>query len=240
LKILAIIPARGGSKGLPKKNIQKLAGKPLLVHTIIAAKESKLINRIIVSTDDKEISKVATKSGVECPFIRPKKISGSNAKVLDVVKHVLKFLKKKESYMPDIVTILYPTAPFRTSKMIDKSVRILTSSNADIVVGVKKIKTHPYRSYLLKNNYLKPLRKDFLKYHQRQTFPPCYYPTGAIYTFFDKTLEKYENIYGPKIKPLITSEEELAPDIDSLFDLFINEMKIRYWKKYKKNFKSVR
>ena len=119
LKILAIIPARGGSKGIPLKNIKKLNKLPLVAHTIQDAKNSKQINRIIVSTDNKKIAEISRKYGAETPFLRPKSFSKNSSSTLDVVQHTIQFLKKVENYTPDIVTILLPTSPFRNSTLID-------------------------------------------------------------------------------------------------------------------------
>jgi len=233
LKTLALIPARGGSKGLKLKNITNLNRYPLISYSIKTAQQAKKIDKILVSTDNSKIKKISEEFGAECPFIRPKKISTVKSTILDVVRHAVDFLDTKEDFQPDIISILYPTAPFRTPKMIDDSIKKLIKTKANIVVGVKKIKTHPYRSYWIKNEKLEPFRKDFLKFHQRQMFPDSFYPTGAIYTFWTKNLKKYDNIYGPHIRPLIFSNEESCCDIDSLFDLFMNEMKMKHWKKYK-------
>jgi CMP-N,N'-diacetyllegionaminic acid synthase len=234
LKTLALIPARGGSKGLKLKNIANLNGFPLISYSIKAAQQAKKIDKIVVSTDNSKIKNISEKYGAECPFIRPKKLSTDKSSVLDVVKHTINFLDITKDFQPDIISIMYPTAPFRTAKMIDDSIKKLIKTKAAIVVGVKKIKTHPYRSYWIENNKLKPFRKDFLKFHQRQTFPDSFYPTGAIYTFWTKNIKKYDNIYGPNIKPLIFDNEESCCDIDSLYDLFMNEMKMKHWNSFKK------
>lgn len=234
MKILSIIPARGGSKGIPNKNIQQLSGKPLLVYSIESALNSRLINRIIVSTDDKKIAKIAYDSGAEVPFIRPKKYAKDNSSTSEVIKHTLTYLHNNESYKPDIVTVLQPTSLFRSSKIIDNSILLLQNTSASSVLTVAKIKKHPYSSFWYKNEYLKPFKKNFTKYYQRQKYPDLYYPTGDVYTFWNNILFKYGNIYGPKIKPLIIDDESTI-DVDSLFDLFICEMKNLYWKKYKKN-----
>ena len=161
--ILGIIPARGGSKGVPHKNIRKINGKPLIQYSIDLLKNSRYVNKIVVSTDDKKIANIATKCGAEVPFMRPKYLATDQAKTIDVVKHTLKTLKQKFDYIPDIVTLINPTVPFRGKSSVDESIQLLNKSKADIVVQVKEIKTHPYRSYWLKNGFLKPLKKDFLK-----------------------------------------------------------------------------
>lgn len=237
MKVLAIIPARGDSKSIPLKNIQKLGRYPLITHTIEAAKNSKEINRIIVSTDNKKIARTARKYGAEIPFLRPKKFSRDNSSTLEVILHATHFLKNTENYVPDIITILQPTNPIRPVNLIDNSIRLLKNSNATSVLGVFKIRTHPYRAFLPDNGFLKPFKRDFLKYYQKQKHPLCYYPSGSVYTFWYTTLEKYGNYYGPRIKPLISKKNEENIDIDSLFDLFIAEMKIKFWNKYEKCFK---
>ncbi len=234
MKILAIIPARGGSKGIPMKNIQKLAGKPLIEYTISVAKKSKKVNRILVSTDNKKIAEISRLLGAEVPFMRPKKLSHDNSTGFDVIKHALNFLSS-QGYVPDIIVILQPTSPLRTTPMIDRSIEMLKNSDATCILSVSKVKTHPYSSFWYDGKYLKPFRQDFENHSLRQKKPNLYHPTGAIYTFWIKTLEKYGSIYGPRIKPMIMPDE-INIDIDSPFDLFISEMKILHWDSYKKFF----
>ena len=190
-KILAIIPARGGSKGIRRKNLQKLSGKPLIAHTIIAAKKTKSINKIIVSTDDKEIGKISKNNGAEVPFLRPKQISKDTSSTIEVIKHALKFLQENQSYVPDIIILLQPTSPLRTSQLITKTINTLKKSKATSVITVSKITKHPYASYWLKNDFLKPFEKNFTKYSRRQEFPDLFFPTGAVYTFWYDTLKKF-------------------------------------------------
>ena len=232
-KILAIIPARGGSKGIRRKNLQKLSGKPLIAHTIIAAKKTKSINKIIVSTDDKEIEKISKNNGAEVPFLRPKQISKDTSSTIEVIKHALKFLQENQSYVPDIIILLQPTSPLRTSQLITKTINTLKKSKATSVITVSKITKHPYASYWLKNDFLKPFEKNFTKYSRRQEFPDLFFPTGAVYTFWYDTLKKFNSLHGPKIKPIVVHDEDI--DIDNLRDLFFAEMMLKNWKKYKKN-----
>jgi len=237
MNIVAIIPARGGSKGIPKKNIVKLVGRPLLEYTIKEAKRSKFIDKIILSTDNQKIANVAKACGAEVPFLRPKKISTDFSPTIETVKHAIKFLITNQAYVPDIILLLQPTSPLRTAKLMDRSIRILKSSNASSVIAVSKIKKHPYTSFWLKSGFLKPFKRDFKKFSLRQKNPDLYFPTGAIYTFWYNTIKKYNTIYGPKMKPLIVNEDELNIDIDTNYDLFIAEMAMRYWKNFQKNIK---
>jgi len=229
MKVLAIIPARGGSKGIPLKNIKNLSGKPLIEYSINAALNSKKIDRIIVSTDNEKIARVSKSLGVEVPFLRPKKISTDSSNTIDLVKHTIKKLENYE-FIPDIITILQPTSPFRTSQMIDKSIDLLIKSNSTSIISVSKIKKHPYSSFWFCGKHLKPFKSDFLKFYQRQLFPELFYPTGAIYTFWTSTLKKYNSLYGPRIKPMIINNEIVNLDIDDNFDFFIAEMCMKYWK----------
>ncbi len=239
MKILAIIPARGSSKGIPSKNIQKLGKIPLIAHTINDAMNSTKINRTIVSTDNQKIAKIANKYGAETPFLRPKEFSQNSSSTLDVVQHTIKYLEENENYAPDIVTILLPTSPFRPSNLIDESIKQLKKSNATSVVSVHKTITHPFKAFMLKKEFLKPYKQDYLKYYQRQKLPPFYHTTGAAYTFWLKTLKKYGHYYGPKMKPIIATNDEMSIDIDNEFDFFTAEMVLKYWKNYPKKFKNI-
>jgi len=230
MKILAIIPARGGSKGIPLKNIKKLSGKPLIKYTINTAQKSKKIDKIIVSTDNKKIARISKSLGVEIPFLRPKKISANSSQTIDLVKHVIKKLKKNE-FIPDIITILQPTSPFRTSQMIDESINLLKKFDATSVISVTEMKKHPYSSFWFQNKFLKSFKKDYQRFYQRQLFPKLFYPTGSIYTFWTSTLTKYDSLYGPRIKPMIINDEMKNLDIDNEFDFFVAEMGMKYWKK---------
>ena len=132
MKIIAIIPARSGSKRVKNKNIKKLMGLPLLVHTIKHSLSSKLIDRTIVSTDSKKYSKIAIKYGAEIPFLRPDKISGDRSTDLECFKHCIEFLKEKENYIPDIIVHLRVTYPIRENNIIDKCIKLLLKKKITI------------------------------------------------------------------------------------------------------------
>lgn len=234
LNILGIIPARGGSKGIPHKNIIKLNGKPLIVHTIEAAKKSRLLNKIVVSTDDKKIATISKRHGIQVVH-RPSKLAKDDTESVPVFIHAIKEIRQ-EDFEPDIIVILQPTSPLRKAKSIEKSIKLLRKSDATSIIAVSRIKTHPYASFVLEKKYLRPFKSNFEKYYQRQKYPDLYYPTGSIYTFWRDTIEKYNSIYGPRIKPLLVKEEEENIDIDNLYDLFISEMTMKYWKNFNRRF----
>lgn len=233
MKIISIIPAKRKSIGLPMKNVRKIDGKPLLQYTIETSLAS-IIDRTIVSTDDKKIANFSRFIGADVPFMRPARLARKTVSNIDVVRHTLDYLDMTESYKPDIVLLLQPTSPLRTVKMINDSIRILQRSDATSVISVKIIKTHPYSSFWRGTKYLRPFKRDFESYRRRQDRAILYYPTGAIFTFWNKTLKKYNSMYGPRIKPLLIEDDSLNADIDSLFDFFIAEMTMRYWKQYTK------
>jgi len=234
-KILIIIPARGGSKGIPEKNIRNFLGKPLIAYSILAAKKSKFENRTIVSTDNKKISNIAKKFGAESPFLRPKSISKDNSTAIDYVEHSLNFLQK-ENYVPDIIVILQPTSPIRNSTIIDQSINQLIQQKSDSVITVSKASPHPYWAMKLNpKKFLKPINDNFSKFNCRQKLPELYYPNGSVFTFWKKNLVKHKSILGKKISHIVLKDEE-SIDIDTPFDLFVAQMTVKYWNSFSKKF----
>jgi CMP-N-acetylneuraminic acid synthetase len=145
LKGCAIIPARGGSKDIPKKNIKPLRGKPLITYTIDYAKKSRCINKVVVSTEDEEIAEISRKYGAEV-MERPENLAKGESPTIDVIFHVLKILKMK-NYNPDIVVLLQPTSPLRSAKDIDNAIKLFLDSDCESVVSVYAVKHPPYWSF---------------------------------------------------------------------------------------------
>ncbi len=145
--VLAIIPARGGSKGVPRKNIRCLAGKPLIAHTIEAALNCQAIERVIVSTDDSEIAEVARAYGAEVPFLRPGEYATDTATSLSVVKHALTWFAEQENYQPEAIAILAPTSPLRTMTHIEDTIKLLWSTGNDSALTICEVLDHPYFIY---------------------------------------------------------------------------------------------
>jgi CMP-N,N'-diacetyllegionaminic acid synthase len=230
LKILALIPARGGSKGIPMKNLKKIAKKPLIQYTIDIAKKSKIFDKIVVSTDNQKISSTSKKLGADVPFLRPTSLAKDNTPSIKVIKHALNFLEKKQDYVPEIVLLLQPTSPIRTVELIKKSVNLLKKNKTDSVISVAKVKTHPYNCFWEKNKTLQPFNKKFKLYSLRQSLPELYYPTGSIYTFWTSNIKKYDSFYGLKISPLLVTNKEFLVDIDDDFDLFLAKSIINNFK----------
>ena len=156
-KILGIIGIRSGSKGLKNKNVKMLNGKPLISWILESAKNSKHINRILVSTDSHKYKKIAKKYDAEVPFIRPKKISKDNSNEIEFIKHALNYLKKKEKYVPDIVVRMLATVPFQKSKDIDRLINLILRNKYDSASIISRAKQHPKKSLKIIGNKKKYL-----------------------------------------------------------------------------------
>jgi len=229
VKILGLIPARSGSKGIKNKNIKKFAGKPLITHSIETLKKINSVDRILVTTDSKKIADIAKKSGAEVPFLRPKKYAKDSTPMIDVIKHSVNYLSKRESYIPDLILLLQPTSPIRNARMISKSINLLKNSKATSVISVGEVKTHPFLSFFKNGEFLKPLFPQFENNTIRQKRKSVYFPTGSFYVFKTSNLLNYNSMYGPRIMPFIIKQKEFNIDIDDPFDWFIAEL---FFKKY--------
>lgn len=227
-KILSIIPARGGSKGIPKKNIIDLLGKPLLYYSIKSAKESKYIDKIIVSTDDYEIAEISKRLGAEVPFLRPEEISGDNAKSIEAFIHVIKELEKLEGKY-DYILLLQNTSPLRQSWHIDEAIEKLVESNERSLVSVSLVTEHPCIMRTLdKDEYTLPLI-SMTGDMRRQDFPPIYIVNGAIYIQKnDEYLNINTNLNAGKLAYVMA--REYSVDIDEYLDL---DIATHYLKKMK-------
>jgi len=228
-KILGIITARGGSKGIPKKNIKELAGKPLIEYTFDAVKNSKKLNRYIVSTDDEEIIKFSKNKNIEVPFKRPAELAEDDTKSIDVLIHAVKHLELSENYFPDYIMTLQPTSPLRTSEDIDKSIELILNDNdADSLVSVVEIphNFNPHSAMIYDGKYL----NHFIKSEQimrRQEKPKFYARNGAaIYITSYDLLMKSMKIVGEKCLAYIMRKER-SIDIDDQYDWEIAEFLIK-------------
>ncbi len=223
--IIAIIPARGGSKGIPRKNIKPLAGKPLISWTIIEALKSKYIDNVIVSTEDPEISEISLKYGADVPFLRPKHLATDSAKGIDVYIHAINWFRKKGVSF-DIVVVLQPTSPARISEDIDGALNYFLKKNADMVISVCKTEHHPYWAGTLP----KDLRMDKfidskLMFMNRQDLPVFYRLNGAIEISTSQYLLRNMNALGKNTFAFIMSPDR-SIDIDSSIDFEFAELLI--------------
>jgi YrbI family 3-deoxy-D-manno-octulosonate 8-phosphate phosphatase len=222
--ILAIIPARGGSKGIPRKNIRNFAGYPLIAWSIAAAKRSSLVTRIIVSTDDEEIAEVARAWGAETPFLRPEELAQDKTTDLPVFEHALKWLEEIEGYHPKIVVQLRPTSPIRPRTMVDDAINILLDHpDADCVRGVVPAAQNPFKMWRF-NGEERPLGQLLEvsgiaePYNApRQILPPVYWQTGHIDAIRTATIVEKKSLTGNVIYPLMI-DPKYTVDIDTLQD----------------------
>ncbi len=223
-EILALIPARGGSKGIPHKNIRSFAGYPLIAWSIAAAKRSSLVTRVIVSTDDEEIMTVAQEWGAETPFLRPSELAQDHTTDLPVFEHALKWLEDMEGYRPEVVVQLRPTSPIRPKTMVDDAIRILLNhEDADCVRGVVPAGQNPFKMWRF-NGEGKPLNQ-LLEVEglpepynaPRQILPPVYWQTGHIDAIRVSTITRKKSLTGNVIYPLVI-DPKYTVDIDTLAD----------------------
>ena len=226
--VLAIIPARGGSKGIKRKNLVPLAGKPLLVHSIEHAHASRCVTRVLVSTEDREIADVAREAGAEVPFMRPDILAGDTVLDLPVFKHVLDTLMELESYVPDLIVHLRPTTPLRRDGWIDDAVeRLWTNARADSIRSVSAPAQHPYRVFRIGGDGF----LDAIMRHEhpmpyllrRQDLPAMYYYNCVIDITRPATIQKMNSMTGDHILPFVMEPDDVI-DIDSPRDLAIARM----------------
>ncbi|MFH1836455.1 MAG: acylneuraminate cytidylyltransferase family protein [Methanobacteriota archaeon] len=234
MEILALIPARGGSKRVPKKNIRLLGGKPLISYTIEAAKKSKHINRIIVSTENEEIAEVSRKYGAEVPFIRPKEISGDESCEIEFFDHTLNWLLENEDYEPDLIVELYPTSPFRTAELIDEAiVKLLKHPEADSLRSVRLCREHPYKMWLECGGFIEPF--VFQEDSNVHTFSHCLLPkvfiqNASINITKPSTIRNKKSPVGDVVVSFIMDETpclDINNEIDFEFAEFIIRRGIR-------------
>jgi N-acylneuraminate cytidylyltransferase len=241
-EVLALIPARGGSKSIPRKNILLLAGRPLVAYSIAASLSSETITRTIVSTDDEEIAAISRKFGAETPFLRPTEISQDDTPDLPVFEHALTWLVEQEGYRPEIVVHLRPTSPFRRVWHIDQAVqRLLERPEADTVRTVCVPFQNPFKMWRIDpDGFMQPLaartksnirgilpesvelslkETGFLEPYNmpRQLLPEIYWQTGYVDVTWSVTILDKKSMTGDRILPLIINSSEWI-DIDSPAD----------------------
>ncbi len=224
-EVLAIIPARGGSKGIPRKNIKSFAGYPLIAYSIAAGLQSELTTRVIVSTDDEEIAEVARKWGAQTPFLRPAEFAADNTLDLPVFQHALTWLKEHEGYVPDIVLQLRPTSPARPRTLLDDAIRLLMDHpEADSVRGVVPAGENPHKMWRvdpetgLMHGLLKVDGIDEPYNAPRQKLPVVYWQTGHIDAIRpERTFMAGDSMSGKNILPLFL-DPSFTIDIDTPFD----------------------
>ena len=221
--IVAVITARGGSKGIPQKNLRTVLGKPLIAYTIEAALQAKTLTRTIVSTDDKTIAQVSEQYGAEVPFLRPRHLATDSATSIAVLQHAVTYLAEQEGYSTDIVVCLQPTSPLRSAEDIDQAVNLCLSPDADSVVSLCQAKHHPFWMKKIADGRVHSLiEEDEQQFTRRQDLPPVYQLNGALYVTRAKVLLEENRMLGEYTIPYIMPPER-SIDIDTQIDLKLAE-----------------
>jgi N-acylneuraminate cytidylyltransferase/CMP-N,N'-diacetyllegionaminic acid synthase len=221
---VGIIPARGGSKGIPGKNLKPAAGKPLIAWTIETALAATLLDRVIVSTDSPEIADVARRHGAEVPFMRPADLAQDDTPGIEPVLHAVLWLEENEGYHPDLIMLLQPTSPLRIPEDIDRAIQLIHDKSADAIVGVTPVEAHPY---WMKQMDGAGRMTDFIKLDQpidrRQDLPEVYVLNGAIYLARYEVLVEQKTFYTDNTLSLVMPVER-SLDVDTLWDLYLADL----------------
>lgn len=234
VKVLGIIPARGGSKSIPHKNIALLAGKPLIYYTIREAKKSRLLDAVIVSTDDSKIAAVARQYGADVPFLRPKNLADDKAPDIGFFRHALEWVEKHRGWKPEIVVNLRPTAPLRIAGDIDRVVGLMEKTGCDSVRTVSAPNPfNPFKMWTFAGDVGGAMRPLLPTVHfaklgtdvPRQLLPQAYWQNGLV----DATRAKFIRrgiVYGPDIRGVVTDPRRNA-DLDEPKDLRLAEQRMK-------------
>lgn len=218
-QVLALITARGGSKGLPRKNLLDLAGRPLIAWSIEAASQAACRPRVVVSTDDPEIAQAARHWGAEVPFLRPARLARDNSPHIDVVLHAVAWLEREQGYRPEWVLLLQPTSPLRLAQDIDDALALACTRGADSVVSVQAASGHPYLMHTLDDQgRLRPFMPTPPGYLRRQDLPAVYALNGAIYLVRRRMLLAKSALWDQGTLALVMGPER-SLDVDTAWDL---------------------
>lgn len=222
MKILGLIPARGGSKGVPRKNIRPLAGKPLIVYTIKEALKSKYLSMVVTSSEDEEILRIAQEAG-SMIIRRPKELAEDDTPMLPVVKHAISIVEEELGGKIDYVILLQPTSPLRKREDIDNALEKLIATGSDSVVSLYRIYSHhPHRMKRIVNDMLLPYYEEEVENIGRGDLPQCYYRNGAIYAVRRDCVMEENTLFGKVSRPYIMSRER-SVNIDEEMDFILAE-----------------
>lgn len=228
-KILVIIPARGGSKRLPGKNIKKIGCKPMVAHAILAAKGSKYVDRVIVSTDDPIIVKVAKKYGAEVPFIRPTKLASNTATTLPVLQHAVAYIERRDNFKPNLVILIQPTNPLVRSEDIDGTIEKIIATQTNSCFTVSEISQRPEWMYRVDSKKAKLfLNEDKGPTKRSQDLPRLAIINGTVYAIRYDTLMKKNLIRDNANTSIYLMPRERSVDIDDHLDFKIAEALMKY------------
>lgn len=214
--VLGIVPARGGSKGIARKNIRLLGGKPLLAYTAAAAHQSAVLSRVLLSTDDSDIAEIGKGCGLDVPFLRPAELAQDATPMIDVILHAIRWVES-QGQRYDAVCLLQPTSPLRTAQTIDRCVASLWQRNVDTVISVRPVPTEYNPNWVFfegADGLLQPSIGDREIVPSRQLLPPAYHRDGSVFAAQTDTVLTTTSLYGARVLGVISPEEE-AFDLDT-------------------------
>ena len=227
LDTVGLITARGASKGVPRKNVAIVGGRPLIAWTIETALRSTSLRRVIVSTDDEEIADISRAAGAEVPFMRPALLAGDTTSHVDVVEHALQWLDEQDHWRPEYVFLLQPTSPLRRVVDIDAAIDLADRHRPPAVVSVRRALNHPYLTY--KSNErgaLSPFVSSDLAYNRRQDLPAAYALNGAVFLNECSSLMRLRTFVPEGTLPYVMPEE-YSLEIDTPWDVCVADMLMR-------------
>jgi len=229
--IIAIVPARSGSKGLPGKNIKDLCGKPLLAWTIEKALKSRFIDKVVVSTDSEEIAEISVRFGAEVPFLRPKELATDEATSFSVIEHCLEFFKITDNLQFDYTLLLEPTSPLREDSDIDRAISVLDSQREDFdaVISLGIVNGHPSIVKRLIRGTVSPFVNETQSATRRQDLDAAYFPYGVVYASKTKSILENRTFYPIKCGAIMLEPYQCL-EIDSEIDFLCVEAIMRkFW-----------
>lgn len=202
--VLAVVPARSGSKGVPGKNVLPLAGRTLVERAADAARDSGVVDRCVLSTDSEQIAEIGRRAGIDVPFLRPAQLAGDETPMQPVIEHALLALEQ-DGYQPDVILVLQPTAPLRTGAQLRDAVSLLASTGADSVVSVVEIPRHftPHYAMRIDGARLRPFLPEGASVTRRQDAEPAYSRDGTVYAVRRDVVVLQHDLYGSDCRPLV-------------------------------------
>jgi CMP-N-acetylneuraminic acid synthetase len=228
-RVLAVVPARGGSKGIPRKNLQVLAGKPLVARAVEAGLAAQLVTRVLCSTDDAEIADAARAAGAEVPFLRPAQLAQDTSEDWPVFMHVLDWLAREQAWTPDIVVNLRPTSPLRRVEHVDDAIRLLLETGADSVKAVCLARQHPHKMWLRQpDGGLRPFLDTPFRLARGPDVPRAeledvYWQNGVVDVTRREVILEQRTLIGQRVAGLVTTAAD-SIDIDTPLDLALAEL----------------
>ena len=230
-RVMALVPARGGSKGIPRKNMRLLAGKPVVAYAVEVGLAARLVDRVVCSTDDAEIGEVARAAGADVPFLRPPELAQDTTEDWAVFAHALRWFERHEGWVPDLVVNLRPTSPLRRAGHVDSAIRLLLDTCVDSVKSVCLARQHPHKMWLMApdgGRRMEPYLRTFFRLHRGPDVPraelePVYWQNGVVDVTHRSVILEQGAMIGPRVAGLVTEPED-SVDLDTELDFALAEL----------------